>query len=136
MNITPGIIRELQPNEVFVFGSNEAGRHGRGAAKTAKQWGARQSVPFGLSGQTFAIPTKDRNIKTLGLSKIRTYVYKFVDFSEEREELKFLVTPIGCGLAGYKPYEIAPMFRDAMELDNVYLPKDFWDILLALYGGR
>ena len=121
------LIKELKPNEIFVFGSNEAGRHGRGAAFTAKKWGARYGIGVGLSGQTYAIPTKDRNIKTLPLRKIKEYVETFLEFAKSKPELTFLVTNIGCGLAGYKESDIAPMFKNST--DNVILSQEFMKLL-------
>lgn len=126
---TPGVIRDLAKNQVFVFGSNEAGRHGRGAAYTAKQWGARNGVGYGLEGQTFAIPTKDSNIRTLPLKKIHEYVEKFTQFAITHPQYHFLVTRIGCGLAGYTPQEIAPMFFTASTMSNVSLSQDFYDAI-------
>lgn len=114
--------------EIFVFGSNEAGRHGRGAAKAAREHhGAVYGQGQGLQGESYAIPTKDRQIKTLPLDKIRFYVARFIDCAKYRPDLTFRLTPIGCGLAGYKPAQIAPMFRDAPA--NVILPEEFRVIL-------
>lgn len=110
--------------EIFVFGSNLAGRHGKGAALHARQHhGAVYGIGFGLTGSAFAIPTKDRDIKTLPLSDIARYVSRFLRFAADRPDLTFRVTPIGCGLAGYVPTDIAPMFRDAPA--NVALPDEF-----------
>lgn len=126
-----GIITELGPNEIFVFGSNERGIHGAGAAKQALKWGAKYGEGFGKFGQTYAIPTKDRNIKTLSLSKIQSYVNIFLEDSRDYfnygNQLTFLVTDIGCGLAGYTPEEIAPMFE--LTTPNVLLPNNFKKIL-------
>lgn len=128
--ITPENITDLKENEVFVFGSNEAGIHGAGAAKTAKvRFGAKDFKGFGYHstpiGLTFAIPTKDWEIKTLHPFYIHAYIHRFIDFAKYRKDLKFLVTELGCGLAGYTPEDIAPMFKEALELENVYLPKRF-----------
>lgn len=98
--------------EIFVFGSNLAGRHGAGAAKQAVKYGARYGIGVGLQGDTYAIPTKDVNIKTLPLEDIKEFVDDFVLFSEDNKYLTFLVTRIGCGLAGYNDSDIAPMFVD------------------------
>lgn len=117
------LIKELKPNQIFVFGSNEAGRHGRGAAFTAKKWGAKNGVGVGLMGQTYGIPTKDRNIKTLPLGKIRKYVEEFLEFAKGRPDLEFLTTNIGCGLAGFQPKQIAPMFKT--RTSNVILSQEF-----------
>lgn len=121
-------ITTLLHNEIFVFGSNLAGIHGAGAAKDALQWGAKLGIGFGLQGFTFAIPTKDHNIKTLPIKIIKSYVDLFIMFIQTEESLKdytFLITEIGCGYAGYKPFDIAPLFKEAVKLDNVYLPERF-----------
>lgn len=123
------IVKKLESNQVFVFGSNEAGRHGRGAAFAAKQWGARNGVGVGLQGQTYAIPTKDRDIETLPLSHIREYVEDFTVFAKKNPQLEFLVTRIGCGLAGYKEEQIAPFFTTSSTLPNVRLPQTFIDVI-------
>lgn len=129
--ITPNHIIALKPHEVFVFGSNEAGRHSRGAALTAKQWGARKSVPAGRAGQTYAIPTKPADVRvSLCLRDISKYVDDFIQHAQAHPNDYFLVTEIGCGLAGYSPRDIAPMFRGAVELRNVALPVRFWAVLL------
>lgn len=113
---------------VFVFGSNLAGRHGKGAALHAvKQHGAIYGQGVGLQGNSYAIPTKDRHIETLPLADIRFYVDEFLGFAYSRPDLTFHVTPIGCGLAGYKPEQIAPMFRQFT--DNVVLPSEFEAVL-------
>lgn len=109
---------------IFVFGSNLAGRHGAGAAKFAvKNYGAVYGQGWGLQGNSFAIPTKDENIKTLPLSFIRTYVEKFKGFARQHPELTFQLTPIGCGLAGYTYEDIGPMFKNSPS--NVVIPKEF-----------
>lgn len=98
---------------IFVFGSNEAGIHGAGAAREAlEKWGARRTKGIGLVGQSFAIPTKDHNIHTLPLEQVKKYVAYFLTFAMHRPELHFMVTQIGCGLAGFKKEEIAPLFKD------------------------
>lgn len=100
--------------EIFVFGSNLAGRHGKGAALTAfKQYGAVYGQGQGLQGNSYAIPTKDENIKTLPLNRIRKYVEQFIRFAQLNPEMTFKVTAIGTGLAGYDESEIAPMFVKA-----------------------
>lgn len=108
--------------EIFVFGSNTAGRHGKGAALTAvKQYGAKYGQGIGLAGQSYAIPTKDDELKTLPLDVIQNCVNLFIGFAEVHPELVFNVTRIGCGLAGYTDSDIAPMFRDAPA--NCKLPE-------------
>lgn len=115
---------------VFVFGSNEAGIHGAGAAKFAHdELGAEWGTGFGFMGKCFAIPTKDWKLQTLPLDVIHFYTSRFIEAVKQYPWVKFYVTQIGCGLAGYKPHQIAPMFKDAIDLKNVYLPLCFWEIL-------
>lgn len=109
---------------VFVFGSNEAGRHGAGAAKAAvKYHGAIWGRGVGPQGNSYAIPTKDKNLKTLPLTTIEFHVKVFMWYAKQYPDTVFNLTAIGCGLAGYKPEQIAPMFKDAPE--NVVKPKEF-----------
>lgn len=127
MRITPDNIQELEHNQIFVFGSNESGIHGAGAARLArKKFGAVNGVSEGLRGQSYAIPTKDRSIKkTLSANKIRLHIETFIRFAKIRPALKFMVTEVGCGLAGLRPEDVAPLFEEAMELKNVWLPEKF-----------
>jgi hypothetical protein len=114
--------------EIFVFGSNRRGAHGRGAALAARQLhGAIYGQGEGLQGQSYAIPTKDERIQTLPLEEIEKHVAIFRGFAFEHPELTFRVTPIGCGLAGYAPSQIAPMFK--CPPDNVILPDVFVEAL-------
>jgi hypothetical protein len=107
--------------KIFVFGSNLAGRHGKGAALTAfKDHGAVYGQGVGLQGTSYAIPTKDEDLKTLPLNKIKKYVENFVRFAELNPSMYFNVTRVGCGLAGYEDSDIAPMFADAPK--NCVLP--------------
>lgn len=107
--------------KIFVFGSNLAGRHGAGAALAAfREHGAIYGQGFGLQGESYAIPTKDENIRTLPLNKIQRYVESFLKFAELNPELQFEVTRVGCGLAGYEDADIAPMFSSAPS--NCILP--------------
>lgn len=109
---------------IFVFGSNLAGRHGKGAALYARQkHGAEYGVGEGRTGSSYAIPTKDERIRTRALSDVRISVDKFIDYAKENPQLQFKVTKIGCGLAGFKESEIAPLFKDAP--NNCSLP-DGW----------
>jgi hypothetical protein len=131
MNITPKItpprITKLEPNQIFVFGSNERGIHGKGAALQAKQkFGARQGVGVGRSGNTYAIPTKDEHIKTLPLRVIADYIAEFLRYAVTYPELEFLVTQVGCGLANWTPAQIAPLFFRHEIPNNVSLPNEFW----------
>lgn len=119
-----GKIWKLAPNEIFVFGSNEAGIHGAGAALTAKQlFGAEQGKGVGMTGQCYAFPTKDKHIKTMPLDQIQWYAQRFNDYAGTQPDKMFLLTAVGCGLAGYKPEDIAPMFQRAPY--NVVLPLEF-----------
>jgi len=129
MSRVSGIVNKLEENEIFVFGSNEAGRHGKGAALLAMKWGAIKCIGEGIQGQTYGIPTKNNKIKTLSINKIKKYVDNFIEYAKQNENLKFYVTEIGCGLAGYQPKDIAPLFNHAINLDNIYLPQKFWDVL-------
>ena len=125
--ITPNKITQLKDNEIFVFGSNLSGIHGAGAAKTAMMWGAKLGMSIGLQGKTYAIPTKDASIRhTLPLSEIKMYVNYFIEFAKNNKNLVFLVTEIGCGLAGLKPKDVAPLFQDCKNIENIYLPENFW----------
>ena len=112
------IITELQPNEVFVFGSNASGAHGAGAALTAyEKFGAVWGQGNGLQGQSYGIDTMS------GFRTIEREVAQFLEFAGEHLELRFLVTKIGCGIAGYTPAQIAPLFRSVPH--NVVLPDEF-----------
>ena len=118
---TPAWIKELKENEVFVFGSNLGGFHGGGAARVAMEsFGAVWGQGVGLQGQSYAIPTMHG-----GVDVIKPYVDEFIAFAREHRELKFLVTPIGCGIAGFTVEEIAPLFADAIDDENIILPEAF-----------
>ena len=120
--ITPEFIRSLKRNEIFVFGSNLHGMHGGGAARIAvEKFGAIMGQGVGLQGQSYAIPTMQG-----GPNTILPYVEKFIDFAKQHPELTFLVTKIGCGIAGFTPREIAPLFAGAVDVENIHLPMDFW----------
>ena len=123
--VTSDYIVSLNPQEVFVFGSNRQGYHGGGAAAMAHmRFGAVWGLGVGLQGQSYAIPTMEGSVDSVGW-----YVDEFIAFAREHPELKFLVTEIGCGIAGYTPQEIAPLFHEAIGLENVSLPQRFWDVL-------
>ena len=125
--ITPNIITKLKDNEIFIFGSNLSGRHGKGAAKTALGWGAKWGQAKGLQGRTYGIPTKDASIRrTLTIEEIKPFVDEFIEFAKANEKMTFLVTEIGCGLAGLKPKEVAPLFKEAVNVFNIHLPSRFW----------
>ena len=116
--------------EIFVFGANRSGIHGAGAAKTAHQrYGAKWGKGEGFYGQSYAIPTKDKRIRTLPFDEVKRHVNTFVEFASQKPEMTFYVTKIGCGLAGFKEENIAPLFVNCLLLENVKLPKDFLDIL-------
>lgn len=125
MEFTPDKITSLQPNEVFVFGSNLAGMHGGGAARVARKlFGAVMGQGVGLQGQSYAIPTMQGGVET-----IKPYVDEFIAFAESHPELKFYVTRIGCGIAGFTDAEIAPLFKNALGKPNIVLPRDFAEVL-------
>lgn len=131
MQPSPERIAKLGKSEIFVFGSNLAGRHGKGAALQAKKlFGAVNGVGAGRQGQCYAIPTKGRNLEVLPLSHIEAHVDMFRVYAKFRHDLIFLVTEIGCGLAGYTPEQVAPLFRNMPE--NVRLPKRFIEVLEKL----
>ena len=134
LRISSDNITKLNTNEVFVFGSNERGLHGAGAALYARQhFGAIDGKGFGLFGNSFAIPTKDVVIRTLPIKEIERYVKHFIyQASTKYAHKTFLVTEIGCGLANYTPNDIAPLFKDALQYDNIYLPASFLKILYKL----
>ena len=118
---TPEFITELQPNEIFVFGSNLKGMHGGGAAYIAyRKFGAIMGQGVGLQGQSYGIPTMQGGVET-----IRPYVDEFIAFAKAHPELTFLVTRIGCGIAGFTDDEIAPLFEKAHEVENIVLPPNW-----------
>ena len=124
--VTPEFITSLKKNEIFVFGSNLAGAHGGGAARiAAERFGAIMGQGVGLQGQSYAIPTMQGGVNT-----ILPYVEEFIAFAKQHPELTFLVTRIGCGIAGFTPREIAPLFAGAVNVENIHLPKDFWKELV------
>nr|WP_222614990.1 hypothetical protein [Bacteroides parvus] len=125
--ITPAYIEELKANEIFVFGSNLQGIHGGGAARIAREcFGAIMGQGVGLQGQSYAIPTMQGGVKT-----IKPYVDEFIKFAQTHTEFRFLVTRIGCGIAGFKDEDIAPLFENAINLSNINLPKEFIDIITS-----
>ena len=123
--IAPNRITELKDNEIFVFGSNLQGSHGGGAAAiAAKQFGAIWGQGVGLQGQSYGIPTMHG-----GIEEIKPYVDEFIEFAKQNPKLKFLVTRIGCGIAGFTEEEMAPLFAEGVDVENVYLPDTFWEII-------
>lgn len=124
MRVSPDNIQSLQPNEVFVFGSNLSGSHGGGAALVAyRKFGAIWGQGVGLQGQSYGIPTMHG-----GVEKIKPYVDEFITFARQHQELVFLVTRVGCGIAGFTDEEMAPLFSEAKQLENVFLPRLWWSI--------
>ena len=120
-------ISELRETEIFVFGSTLAGAHGGGAAWLAyRRFGAVWGEGVGLHGRTYAIPTMQGGVDT-----VKPYVDDFILFSKEHKELTFLVTRIGCGIAGFRNEEIAPLFKDAICVENIILPKEFVENILS-----
>lgn len=109
---------------IFVFGSNLAGRHGKGSAKAAVlKHGAILGQGIGPQGNSYAIPTKDHQLRVLPLAEIRIHVDNFLAYARQHNQVQFDVVAIGCGLAGYQPEQIAPFFADAPP--NVHLPVEF-----------
>lgn len=125
--ITSDYINKLNDNEILVFGSNLSGRHGKGCAKFAMKWGAKYGQAEGLQGRTYGIPTKDASIRrVLTIPEIKPYVDRFIQFAKENPDMVFLVTEIGCGLSKMEPKMIAPLFKEAINIDNIHLPIRFW----------
>ena len=123
--ISSNRITHLLPNEIFVFGSNLRGYHCNGAAKIAyERFGAEWGVGVGLRGQTYAIPTMQGDVST-----IKPYVDEFIRYASISTHFTFLVTEIGCGIAGFKPCDIAPLFRSVFDknIQNIYLPESFYN---------
>jgi hypothetical protein len=121
MRYTPDFITHLNNGEIFVFGSNLKGLHGGGAARLAyERFGAIWGQGVGLQGSCYGIPTMHG-----GVDAIKPYVDEFIEFAKNHTEYTFLVTKIGCGIAGFKEEEIAPLFADAVSVDNIILPESF-----------
>lgn len=119
--ITPEFVTQLESDEIFVFGSNLQGMHGGGAARIAyEKFGAQMGCGVGLTGSSYAIPTMQGGVET-----IKPYVDEFIEFASQHPEKKFLVTRIGCGIAGFDDADIAPLFNEATNMENIYLPKSF-----------
>lgn len=125
MMYTPDVVNSLASNEIFVFGSNLRGWHQGGAAKHAQRYfGAVWEQGVGLQGQSYAIPTMQGGVET-----IKPYVDDFIVFAQAHPELRFLVTRIGCGIAGFKDKEIAPLFANALDVRNIMLPLEFVKVI-------
>jgi hypothetical protein len=124
------IAKRLHQKHIFVFGSNLAGIHGAGSALYARTYrGALQGKGEGLQGSSYAIPTKSAKLRTLPLAQIKLHVDRFLAFASDHQEYWFEVVEVGCGLAGYQPKDIAPMF--AVTSLNVMLPYRFCEVLDA-----
>lgn len=125
LKYTPENITSLGEDEIFVFGSNLAGHHAGGAARTAlERFGAIEGQGTGLQGQSYAIPTMQGGIET-----IKPYVDEFLDLAYEWDQTTFYVTRIGCGIAGFTDEQIAPLFDRALDMYNVRLPESFVKII-------
>lgn len=124
MSMSRQIVTEA--NKYFVFGSNLSGRHGAGAARVARErYGAKHGVGEGITGKTYALPTVGYNLSHMKLDMIKYYVERFLEYARTHKNKEFYVTRVGCGLAGYKDSDIAPMFYDAPEnciFDTVWAP--------------
>ncbi len=129
IGFTPDYIDTLLPNQIFVFGSNALGYHTGGASGTArKKFGAIWGQPEGLQGQSYAIPVDyGRNVRKD--TEVKSAVERFITFAKEHSEFFFLVTRVGCGIAGYQDKEMALFFKESLELKNVSLPKSFVEAL-------
>lgn len=122
--ITQDSITKLKKNEIFVFGSNALGQHSGGAAKLAKEkFKAKEGIGRGITGQCYAIDTMG------GFEVIKEQIEPFFSVAKVMQDKIFLVTELGCGIAGYTPEQIAPLFKDAKNIENIYLPAKFWEIL-------
>jgi hypothetical protein len=128
MYVTPNHIKELKEDEIFVFGSNRQGRHGKGAALTARnKFGAIYGQSEGLQGQSYAIITKElrKDYQPVSLQEVKEGVDTFIQFAKDNKHLTFYVVELGCNLAYFTVEEIAPLFKSATKLKNVYLPEKF-----------
>lgn len=132
MKITPESITSLEPNQIFVFGSNTEGRHGKGAALLARQkFGAIYGKAIGLQGQSYAIITKNlaKGERSFPLHSIRAQLIELFGHAEWDQSKEYLITKIGCSLAGYTVKEIVSCFKGLEIPSNVALPQEFWDII-------
>ena len=130
--VTPAWIQELKEGQIFVFGSNEAGNHAGGAARIAvEKFGAVYGQGRGLQGRSYAIPTMSGSLEAIAKE-----VDEFIQFADTHPELTFLVTRIGCGIAGYSDKDIAPLFAKAYCLPNVFLPAEFWKVLAYKFNNK
>lgn len=127
--LTPDNIQELTENQIFVFGSNMNGNHAGGAARLAvEKFGAVMGQAEGIQGQSYAIPTLDKDMQKVTEEELITYLGNFREFAEEHPEKEFLLTAIGTGIAGFDTNYMAYMILRANLPDNVTLPKEFTKI--------
>ena len=123
-----GLVVRHPAGMIFVFGSNLAGRHGKGAALFAKlNYGAEQGVGEGLTGSAYTIPTKDRNLRTRTLPEVATSIDKYLKFAIDNPDKFFLTTPIGTGLAGFTKKEIANIFQTRELPSNIVFSKEWME---------
>lgn len=127
---TPERITRLKSNEVFVFGSSMDGYRVAGAGYDARKlFGAQYGVGVGMTGQCYCLPTKGFHRLPYVIESIRRHVQRFILFAKAHPEQTFLVTRVGCGIVGYTPQDIAPLFKRAKNVSNIHLPAAFWHIL-------
>jgi hypothetical protein len=131
-----GTIPSSPKEYVFVFGSNTRGFHGKGAALVARNvFGAEYGVGIGITGRSYAIPTKDGSLQTLDINTINKYIHQFIEYTLNHPDIKFWVTGVGCGLAGYQAHQIAPLFKGCSS--NCSFPEPWMEYLEVkkLYAG-
>lgn len=127
LRITPAFVTALGPRDIFVFGSNLQGQHGGGAARMAFQkFGAQWGVGVGPTGQCYAIPTMHG-----GVAAVKPYVDQFISYAASHPEMRFLLTRVGCGIAGFRDSEMAPLFNGVQTLSNVTIPREWIPYLFA-----
>jgi hypothetical protein len=118
------LITRLKPNDIFVFGSNQRGAHGGGAARLAKEkFGAEEGVGEGLTGQSYAFPTLTANFGKVSHASLEASRDRLYASARQNPDKTFLLTKVGCGIAGFTEDEIRPLFKNAPE--NVILPEDW-----------
>lgn len=132
--VTPEKVYSLKENEIFVFGSNLLGIHKRGAAKDAlDNYGAILGQGEGLQGQSYALPTKNTPTEFMPYENLKQYIDRLHLTIKQNPNLHFLITKVGCNLAGFTVWEIAPLFKDFIFLNNCSLPRDFLDFIFGNY---
>lgn len=131
MKVTNELTSKLEANEIFVFGSNLGGYHGGGAARVAfENFDAVMGVGVGFTGQCYALPTKSKELETLPLADINKSVNELYIQIQNHPDTFFVITAVGCGIAGYTADDIAPMFKDFLDFENISLPQSFIDVLI------